>query len=122
MQLCKDQSYQDVLAIAKRDMATSNYNSADLVASKAVLSTKYKIDDPLWRHICKDVSKLLGSMTSSLKDCKLGDVIQGAQVVEIYNCPPEACTLLKEFDFVVLPILQKYFPSVRVLRIENCHN
>jgi hypothetical protein len=77
------------------------------------------IEDPLWKHICKEVIHIMGPI-SVLKiwDIQLGDLSPHDQEAELY-CPTiESAQFVQQYDFVILGSLQKFFPVVRALKVK----
>lgn len=78
------------------------------------------IEDPLWKQVCTDLVKMLGSFpTARIEDCKLEDLSGQDKVANICCSSEDTAQFLEEYVFVILESLRQYFPALKELRINN---
>jgi hypothetical protein len=77
------------------------------------------IEDPLWRHVCMEVQKLMPPLfVLNLSECQLGPLLSHNKQVDLY-CPQGTVNSIKQYDFIILACLQKFFPALRQIRARN---
>ena len=76
------------------------------------------ISDPLWQNVCEDLLKIMGP-ASVLKIWKsqLGEFLLGEKTLDFTCETAEAAAFVQQYDFVILGSLQRYFPSLKSLKI-----
>ena len=89
----------------------------DHLKAENCLST---IDDPLWKHVCRDVISMMGA-ASFLKiwESTLGDVCLQDESMEIKCKTEETAQFIQQYDFVILESLKPYLPALKQLRVKS---
>ena len=80
------------------------------------------IEDPLWKHVCRDVLNMMGAL-SLLKiwESTLGEISFQSKNIEIFCTTEEIATFIQQYDFVILGSLRSYLPALKKLRIKTVH-
>lgn len=78
-----------------------------------------RITDPLWQKICSELINMLGPV-SVLKiwKSKLGELSIQDRSFDITCETKETAIFVQQYDFVILGVLQQYFPSLKQLRVK----
>lgn len=78
------------------------------------------IDDPLWRHVCTEVLPLMGPLSVlQIWKSKIGVFSPQHKAIDIDCQTEKKARFLQQYDFVILGILKKYFPSLKSIRIKQ---
>lgn len=75
------------------------------------------IEDPLWKMVYRDVLEILGGLATQLWNCKLGSIVTKDESLDLYCPTKEIAEFVKQYSFLILGSLQKYFPALKKLRI-----
>jgi hypothetical protein len=78
-----------------------------------------RISDPLWQDICRDLLNMMGP-SSVLKIWKstLGEFSSQDKSLDLICETEETLEFMKQYDFVILGSLQRYFPALKELRMK----
>lgn len=77
------------------------------------------IEDPLWKHVCMEVHKIMPALfIFRLSECQLGHVHSHSKQVDLY-CPQGTINAIGQYDFVILGCLQKFFPTLKKIRVKT---
>lgn len=77
------------------------------------------IEDPLWKHVCTEVQKLMPPLfVFRLSECQLGPLHSYSKQVDLY-CPQGTVNSIGQYDFVILGCLQKFFPTLKRVRVKS---
>ena len=81
------------------------------------------IEDPLWKHVCTELINMMGP-ESVLKiwNSDLGFFSSGTKTIGISCQAKEAAQLIQQYDFVLLGVLRRYFPTLNKLRVVIASN
>ncbi|MBA3814658.1 MAG: hypothetical protein H0X26_09320 [Alphaproteobacteria bacterium] len=97
-------------------------NSASLLADNyiKVKDRLSNIVDPLWKDICMDLLQMMGP-ASVLKiwESKLGEFSSQNQTLDLICDTAETATFVRQYDFVILGSLQRYFPALTRLSVKT---
>ena len=76
------------------------------------------IKDPLWKHVCTEVINMMGPL-SVLKvwNSRLRTLSPQEKMIELSCQTEESAQFLEQYDFVIISILQQYFPTLKELRV-----
>ncbi|MBY0500744.1 MAG: hypothetical protein K2P93_01920 [Alphaproteobacteria bacterium] len=75
------------------------------------------IEDPLWKKICSEVEKLMGSSSiQEIWDSELGSFCSEDKSIELCCPTEEAAQFINQYSFLILGSLQRYFPAIRALK------
>ena len=76
------------------------------------------IKDPLWKHVCTEVINMMGPL-SVLKvwDSRLGTLSSQEKVIDLSCQTEESAQFLEQYNFVIISILQQYFPALKELQV-----
>lgn len=110
--------------------ASFKYSSEDLNKSAPIkellLDIQYTqarrsillIEDPLWRDICTDLMKTIGSpLVLKIWESQLEDFSAQSQQISLKCKTEDTAQFARQYAFVILGSLQRYFPSVKALEI-----
>lgn len=75
------------------------------------------IEDPLWKRVCREAIRLMGSPAHQMGQARLGPLSPQDTTIELYCQTDKIASFLQQYDFVILGILREYFPSVKKLRV-----
>ena len=80
------------------------------------------IEDPLWKKVCTELINMMGPV-SVLKvwNSTLGPLSPENKSIELACKAKEAAHFIQQYDFVILSILRRYFPTLNELRVEVIH-
>ncbi len=97
-------------------------NPASLLADNYI-KVKDRISnivDPLWKDICMDLLQMMGPV-SVLKiwESKLGEFSSQNKTLDLICDTAETATFVKQYDFVILGSLQRYFPALTQLSVKT---
>ena len=77
------------------------------------------IEDPLWKSICTEMTDMMGpSAVLKMCDSRLGSFSHHHKTMELYCQTEERAQFTRQYSFVILGSLQRYFPTVKDLRIK----
>lgn len=77
------------------------------------------IEDPLWRDICSDLMKTMGSpLVLKIWESQLEDFSAQSQQISLKCKTENTAQFVQQYAFVILGSLQRYFPSVKDLVIK----
>ena len=78
------------------------------------------ISDPLWKKVCMEVLNRMGAV-SVLKiwESELGESQLQGKEFDVMCETVESAEFIQQYDFVVISILQQYFPSLKKLNIQT---
>lgn len=77
-----------------------------------------KAEDPLWKHVCMEIQNLMPPLfVLKLSECQLGPFLPKGKQVDLY-CPEGAVESIRQYDFVILACLQKFFPTLKRVRVK----
>lgn len=78
-----------------------------------------RIQDPLWKSVCTEMLDIMGpSSVHKIWNIKLGPYCAGSKIMEFY-CPTlEAGQFTNQYSFLILGSLQRYFPTLKHLRVK----
>ena len=77
------------------------------------------IKDPLWKLTCLEVRSMMGhAAVLKLWDSKLGTFNYHRKTMDLYCKKEEGAQFLRQYSFVILGSLQRYFPDMKGLRIK----
>ncbi|KAB2835705.1 MAG: hypothetical protein F9K49_03240 [Caedimonadaceae bacterium] len=77
------------------------------------------IEDPLWRDICSDLMKTMGSpLVLKIWESQLEDFSAQSQQISLKCKTENTAQFVQQYAFVILGSLQRYFPSVKALEIK----
>ena len=75
------------------------------------------IKDPLWKHVLMEIQNLMPPLfVSKLSECQLGSFLPQGKQVDLY-CPEDTVNSIEQYDFVILACLQKFFPTLKHVRM-----
>lgn len=76
------------------------------------------IEDPLWKHVCIETVKMMGPF-SLLKIWygRLGTFSPQDKAIDFYCQTEETAQFVQQYAFVILGILQRYFPTLKEIRV-----
>ena len=75
------------------------------------------IEDPLWKHVCRDVIHMMGAESFfKIWNSTLGSVHSQDQSLDIHCHTEETAEFIQQYDFVILGSLQSYFPALKELK------
>ncbi len=76
------------------------------------------IKDPLWKHVCMEIQNLMPPLfILKLSECQLGPLLPQRKQVDLY-CPKDTIKSIGQYDFVILACLQKFFPTLKQVRVK----
>lgn len=77
------------------------------------------IEDPLWKQVCTECIDMMGpAPVLKIWSSSLGSLTPETKTMDL-SCPTkEAAQLIQQYDFVILGMLRRYFPTLNELRIE----
>ena len=77
------------------------------------------IEDPLWKSICTEMADMMGP-SAVLKMCgsRLGSFSHHHKTMELYCQTEEIAQFTRQYSFVILGSLQRYFPMMKNLQIK----
>lgn len=77
------------------------------------------IEDPLWKSVCTEMVDIMGpSSVQKIWDSKLGSYCPGDKTME-FSCPTvEVAQFINQYSFLILGSLQRYFPTLKYLRVK----
>ncbi|MBY0292348.1 MAG: hypothetical protein K2W92_03575 [Alphaproteobacteria bacterium] len=77
------------------------------------------IKDPLWKLICLEIINMMGhAAVLKLWDSSLGTFNYHRKTMDLYCKKEEGAQFLRQYSFVILGSLQRYFPAMKGLRIK----
>ncbi|MDI9635775.1 hypothetical protein QM565_08250 [Geitlerinema splendidum] len=76
------------------------------------------IKDPLWKHVCREIQDLMPPLfVLKLSECQLGPFLPQGKQVDLY-CSEGTVESISQYDFVILTCLQKFFPTLKQVRVK----
>lgn len=81
------------------------------------------IEDPLWKQVCIEFINMMGPL-SVLKiwSSRLGALSPHYKTIYIYCNTDEESEFIKKYSFIIRESLQKYFPSVKHIKVKTKGN
>ncbi len=77
------------------------------------------IKDPLWQEICREVAHMMGPCgVLKMWDSTLGPLSSHHQRVDLYCQTEEIARFVRQYAFVILASLQRYFPAVKSVKVK----
>lgn len=77
------------------------------------------IRDPLWKNICKDLIKVMGSSSVlKIEKVRLGKFYSQDFGIDVICDTEETAKFVRQYDFVILGSLYQYFPDLKELRVK----
>ena len=77
------------------------------------------IEDPLWKSICTEMADMMGpSAVLKICDSRLGSFSHHHKTMDLYCQTEEIAQFTRQYSFVILGSLQRYFPTVKDLQIK----
>ncbi|MBY0501472.1 MAG: hypothetical protein K2P93_05665 [Alphaproteobacteria bacterium] len=75
------------------------------------------IEDPLWKKICCEVGKLMGSSSvEEIWDSELGSFCMEDKSIDLCCPTEEAAHFINQYSFLILGSLRSYFPAIKALK------
>lgn len=94
------------------------YFTEDHYLEKKAENPLSSIKDPLWKHVCMEIQNLMPSLFDlKLSECQLGPFLPQSKQVDLY-CPEGTVNPIGQYDFVILACLQKFFPTLKRVRVK----
>lgn len=77
------------------------------------------IEDPLWKFVCTDITDMMGpSAVLKIWNSSLGSFSYQDKTIEVYCHAEEIAQFIRQYSFVILGSLQRYFPAMKDLKIK----
>ncbi len=77
------------------------------------------IEDPLWKSICTEMIDMMGaSAVLKIYSSRLGSFSPQHKTIDLYCQTEETAQFTRQYSFVILGSLQRYFPTVKDLKIK----
>ncbi|MBY0291814.1 MAG: hypothetical protein K2W92_00790 [Alphaproteobacteria bacterium] len=77
------------------------------------------IEDPLWKSICTEMTDMMGPFAVlKMWDSRLGSFSRQYKTMDLYCQTEEVAQFIRQYSFVILGSLQRYFPMMKDLRIK----
>lgn len=77
------------------------------------------IEDPLWKSICTEMTNMMGpSAVLKMWDSRLGSFSHQHKTMNLYCQTEEIAQFTRQYSFVVLGSLQRYFPMMKNLKVK----
>lgn len=75
------------------------------------------IEDPLWKSVCSEMADLMGSSpVEKVWGSKLGTFCSEGKSIDLCCPTDEAAQFVDQYSFLILGILQRYFPTIKTLK------
>ncbi len=76
------------------------------------------IEDPLWKQVCIEFINMMGShFIPKIWDSRLGSLSPYDTSTSLYCQTEEVTWFAQQYSFVIVGILQRYFPTLKELRV-----
>lgn len=77
------------------------------------------IKDPLWKSICTEMIEMMGpSAVLKMWDSCLGSFSYQHKTMSIYCQTQKVAQFVRQYSFVILGSLQRYFPMMKDLKVK----
>ncbi len=77
------------------------------------------IKDPLWERVCCEVSHIMGDFAIlEIWQCRVGALSSSNKTLDLYCQTEESGRFVKQYKFIILGVLQKYFYTLTELHIK----
>ena len=76
------------------------------------------IKDPLWQHVCKEIVNMMGPHALlKMGNSRLGSFSPQDKTIDLYCRAQGEAHFVQQYDFVILGSLQRYFPTLKEIRV-----
>ncbi|MBY0292652.1 MAG: hypothetical protein K2W92_05120 [Alphaproteobacteria bacterium] len=77
------------------------------------------IKDPLWKSVCIEMTDMMGpSAVLKMWNSRLGSFSHHHKTMDLYCQTEEIAQFIRQYSFVILGSLQRYFPMIKEVKIK----
>lgn len=78
------------------------------------------IEDPLWKYVCKEIVNMMGpAAVIKIWDSKLELCSSQFKHMSLYCQTNEIAQFIEPYSFVILGVLQQFFPALKELKLKT---